>query len=102
MADIHDTTRKLILYRALYRINRGFARIHYHLGQLIAAGTFQEEYTNVWQDRLGETQAEINKRLTGILNTQEVADTRRLGSINEQREEAAQRKKTPARNQSHH
>lgn len=99
MADFNDN-RKLILYRALYRLNRGFTRIHNNLGQLIAAKTLQEEFAEVWQNRLGETQAEINKRLTGILNAQEQADTRRLGIINEHREEV--RLRNPVRKKSRH
>jgi len=37
----------------------------------------------VWRSRIEEIRAEINERLTGILNEQEYADTRRFGEINE-------------------
>ncbi len=93
MADTHDTTRKLVLYRALYRFNRSFARIQYNIENLIGGRTVPEEFGNVWRDRLSETQSEINRRLTSILNEREAADTSRFGTINEQREENARRKK---------
>ena len=96
MAAEHHT-RKLEIYRALFILNKAFSRLHNNLGQLIAAQTVQPEYAVVWQDRLDETQAEINRRLTGILNEQESADTRRIGQINEQREESVRRKKTKRR-----
>ncbi len=87
-----DENRNLTLYRTLYRLNRAFVRIDNDLRQLIAAKTFHPEYAEVWQDRLGEMQAEINRRLTGILNEQETAQVRRLGPANERREEVGRRK----------
>ncbi len=88
-----DENRTLTLYRTLYRLNRAFVRIDNDLRQLIAAKTFHPEYAEVWQDRLGEMQAEINRRLTGILNEQETAQVRRLGPVNEKREEAGRRQR---------
>jgi len=89
-----DENRNLTLYRTLYRLNRAFVRIDNDLRQLIAGKTFHSEYAEVWQDRLGEMQAEINRRLTGTLNEQETAQVRRLGPVNERREEAGRVKKT--------
>lgn len=43
----------------------------------------------VWTKPRGE----ISRRLTSILNEQESADTRRIGQINEQREESVRRRK---------
>jgi hypothetical protein len=96
MAEKHDN-RKLVVYRSLFKLNKAFEKLHNNLRQLIAAQTVQPEYAVVWQDRLDEIQGEINRRLTGILNEQESADTRRLGQINEQREESVRRKKTKRR-----
>ncbi len=92
-----DENRSLTPYRTLYRLNRAFVRLDNDLQQLIAAKIFHTEYTEVWQDRLGEMQAEINRRLTGILNEQETAQVRRLGPVNERREEAGRREKTGKR-----
>ena len=85
MADDHGK-RKLLTYRALYRLNRAFARVVRNLNQLHTAQIFKgdipdEGQPQSWQDSLEEIQTEINRRLTENLHNMEHGDVKRLGRI---------------------
>jgi hypothetical protein len=85
MAD-SDVTRKLFVYRALYRLNRAFAHLNRNLDQLLVREIFKEDIPDEgrprgWQDLIGEIQAEINRRLTENLHRMEHGDIRRLARI---------------------
>jgi hypothetical protein len=85
MAD-SDVTRKLRVYRALYRLNRAFARITSNLDQLLIAQVFKEDIPDEdrphgWQDQMAEIQAEINRRLTENLHRMEHGDIMGLARV---------------------
>jgi len=85
MAD-PDITRKLLTYRALYRLNRAFAHLDRSLDELLIAQVCKDDLPDEghpcgWQDQLAETQAEINRRLTENLHKMEHGDMKRLGRI---------------------
>lgn len=83
MAD-SDVTRKLFVYRALYRLNRAFTRVNHNLDQLLIGQIFKEDVLGEdlphgWQDRIAEIQGEINRRLTENLHRMEHGDVRHHG-----------------------
>ena len=85
MADEHGK-RKLLTYRALYRLNRAFARVVRNLNQLHSAQVFKDDIPDegqprYWQESLAEIQGEINRRLTQNLHNMEHGDVRRLGRV---------------------
>ena len=85
MADDHGK-RKLLTYRALYRLNRAFARVVRNLNQLHTAQIFkddipQEGQPEAWQNGLEEIQAAINRRLTQNLHNMEHGDVKRLNRV---------------------
>lgn len=85
MAD-HDVIRKLLIYRALYRLNRAFAHIVSTLDQLLVAEAFKEDIPDEdnprsWQGQMAGIQAEINRRLTENLHRMEHGDIMRLARV---------------------
>lgn len=85
MADI-DVIRKLRVYRTLYRLNRAFAQLTHNLDGLLVEQFFKhdqpdEGHPHSWQARLGEIQAEVNRRITENLHNLEHGDMRRLNRI---------------------
>jgi hypothetical protein len=86
MAD-SDVTRKLHIYRALFRLNRGFAILYHNLDWLTAnrvSADPRHQPSNApewYETHLEEIQASINRRLTETLNGMEHGDVKRLGRI---------------------
>lgn len=85
MAD-SDVTRKLHVYRALFRLNRAFAHIIRNLDELLVTGFFKEDIPNEdhphgWQGQMTEIQCEINRRLTENLHRMEHGDIMRLARV---------------------
>jgi hypothetical protein len=82
MAD-SDVTRKLEIYRALYRLNRGFAILSRNLDWLTANRVLVQQIPSdspeIYESQLEEVQAAINRRLTEALHNLEHGDVRRLG-----------------------
>ena len=83
---------KLLIYRKLFTLNRSFVHAERNLNSLLAADVMSEELTRAFQNRLREIQAEVNQELTSTLRDQEHKDARRLGQINEQREDEQRNK----------
>lgn len=85
MAD-SDVTRKLHVYRALFRLNRAFAHITHNLDQLLVAQVFKEDIPDEdsphgWIDGMALIQMEINRRLTENLHRMEHGDIMTLARI---------------------
>lgn len=85
MAD-SDVIRKLRIYRALYRLNRGFAQVTRNLDNLLVEQFFKDDqpdegHPQSWQEQLGEVQAMINRRVTENLHNLEHGDMKRLSRI---------------------
>ncbi|MBZ5523724.1 MAG: hypothetical protein LAP21_15940 [Acidobacteriia bacterium] len=80
-------TRKFRVYRHLYHVNNAFQYLEHNLETLLTNELLERDDVEVWRNRLGELQAEINKNLTGRLHQQEAGETRRLGEIVEKWEE---------------
>jgi hypothetical protein len=85
MAD-SDVTRKLHIYRALFRLNRAFAHITHNLDQLLVAQAFKEDIPSEdnphgWIDGMALIQMEINRKLTENLHRMEHGDIMRLARI---------------------
>jgi hypothetical protein len=83
-----DSKWKLSVYRALYRVNLGFARIQSNLDTLRIEQFFKddkphEDHPVGWQARLEEVQAAINRRLCENLHNLEHGDLKRLGRVME-------------------
>jgi hypothetical protein len=93
LTDSHDKATKLLIYKKLFTLNRAFVHLERNLNSLLAAEVISEEVTRAFQNRLHEVQSEVNRELTTTLRDQEHKDARRLGQMNEQREDE-QRKKT--------
>ncbi len=96
MAD-SDVTRKLHIYRALFRLNRGFAILYRNLdwltvNRISADPGHQPSNAPEWYEtHLEEIQASINRRLTETLNGMEHGDVKRLGRIVEMLPEIRER-----------
>lgn len=96
MAD-PDVTRKLEIYRALYRLNRGFAILARNLDWLTVNRITQHpghqptDAPEWYETSLEEIQASINRRVTETLNGMEHGDVKRLGRIVEMLPEIRER-----------
>jgi hypothetical protein len=97
LTDSHDKATKLLIYKKLFTLNRAFVHLERNLNSLLAADVVSEEITRAFQNRLRELQAEINQELTLTLSGAEYQDARKLGKINEQREEIESKRKILAR-----
>jgi hypothetical protein len=92
-----DVTRKLFVYRALYRLNRAFTRVNHNLDQLLIGQVFKEidvlgeGLPHGWQDELAQIQGEINRRLTESLHRMEHGDIRHLARIQAMDEQIRER-----------
>jgi hypothetical protein len=85
MAD-SDVTRKLRVYRALFRINRAFAHVTRNLDQLLIGEFFKEDIPDEqnphgWIDDIAKIQSEINRRITENLHRMEHGDIMRLARL---------------------
>ena len=89
-------SRKYKAYRHLHHINRAFQYLTQNLELMLNMELLQQANIEIWQDRLGEIQAEINKDLTGNLHEQESKETRRLGQVVEAWEESHNPQDKPA------
>lgn len=82
MAD-SDVTRKLHIYRALFRMNRGFAILFRNLDWLTTTRVLVQQIPSdspdYYETQLEEVQAAINRRVTEALHNLEHGDVRRLG-----------------------
>jgi hypothetical protein len=95
MAD-PDVTRKLFVYRALYRLNRAFTRVNHNLDQLLISQVFKEDvygegFPHGWQEQIAQIQGEINRRLTEDLHRMEHGDIRQLARIQAMDEQLRER-----------
>jgi hypothetical protein len=84
MAD-SDVTRKLHIYRALFRLNRAFAILSNNLDWLtvnrVLVQQIPSDMPDSWAMHLEDIQAEINRRVTESLHNLEHGDVRRLGRL---------------------
>jgi hypothetical protein len=82
MAD-SDVIRKLHIYRALFRLNRGFAILFRNLDWLTTTRVLVQQIPSdspeIYASQLEEVQAAINRRVTEALHNLEHGDVRRLG-----------------------
>lgn len=95
--NVPISTGRLAVYRILYRLNMQFERVHETLTEILT-GQFsfpeQSKFALVplsdaaesWKNRIGEIQAEANKRLTGMMNEYETKLCHALGEANEEEE----------------
>lgn len=80
-------TRQFRVYWHLYRVNKAFQYLESNLELLLSNEVLERGSAEVWRNRLGELQAEINRDLTGRLHQQESGEVRRLGPVVEAWEE---------------
>jgi len=80
-------TRKFRIYRHLYHVNNAFQYLERNLEMLLSNELLERDGTEIWRNRLGELQAEINMTLTGRLHQQESGEIRRFGPVVEGWEE---------------
>ncbi len=80
-------TRKFRIYRHLYHVNNAFQYLERNLEVLLSSELLERDGTDIWRNRLGELQAEINMTLTGRLHQQESGEVRRFGPMVEEWEE---------------
>jgi len=80
-----NVTRKLEIYRALFRLNRAFAHLAHNLDWLTSNRVLIDHVPGNmpewWAGTLEETQAEMNRRLTETLHNLEHGDVKNLGRI---------------------
>ncbi|HWZ44350.1 MAG TPA: hypothetical protein VNW97_12800 [Candidatus Saccharimonadales bacterium] len=81
------TTRKFRVYRHLYHVNKAFHYLDHNLEMLLTNDLLPRDNTEVWRNRLGEIQAEINMPLTGYLHQQEFGQIQRFAPLIEEWEE---------------
>ena len=72
-------TRKFRVYRHLYQVNNAFRYLENNLEMLLASELIERDSAEVWRNRMGELQAEINRNLTGHLHQQESLEVRHFG-----------------------
>ena len=80
-------TRKFRIYRHLYHVNNAFQYLERNLEMLLSDELIERDGTEIWRNRLGELQAEINMKLTGRLHQQESGEIRRFAPVVEGWEE---------------
>lgn len=76
-----DASAKLRIYHAIYRLNLSFANIVANCRALRESGILDREDTRLYQSSAQELQADINSRLTSILETVESDDHARFGKV---------------------
>lgn len=84
---VSKSTRKFFAYRSLFRLNRAVLRFEWNLIRLMQHELIPRESVEIWQARVAEVQAEINKTITLHLHRRESLETRRVGQIVETWEE---------------
>lgn len=92
-----NVTRKFRIYRHLYHVNNAFQYLERNLEMLLSNELLERDGTEVWRNRLGELQAEINMTLTGRLHQQESGEIRRFGPVVEGWEEREMAKAAKSR-----
>lgn len=90
-------SRKFRIYRHLYHVNNAFQYLERSLEMLLSNELLERDGTEVWRNRLGELQAEINMTLTERLHQQESGEIRRFGPVVEGWEEREMAKVAKAR-----
>ena len=81
-------TRKFRVYRHLYHVNNAFQYLEHNLEMLLTNDLLPRDNTEIWRNRLGEIQAEINVSLTKYLHQQESGQIERFAPLLEEWEES--------------
>jgi hypothetical protein len=76
-----DTSAKLRIYHTIYRLNLSFANIVANCRALRESGILGPEDTRLYQSAAQELQADINQRLTSLLESVESDDHARFGKV---------------------
>ena len=81
-----ESTKKLLIYHTLYRLNVSFSDIVTRCRELQDAGVFPAHSTKLFQGYTQELQAEINQELLEAMHTTELEDWGRFGKIRQAEE----------------
>jgi hypothetical protein len=82
MAD-RDAAGKLRVYHTIYRLNLSFANIVANCRVLQESGILGPRDTRLYQSCAQELQANMNQRLTSLLETVESNDHARFGKVSQ-------------------